>query len=103
MCLVQSERVLPLIFSAQMVFINFFILSQRNNRLPTFILIMPYKGRVHHAVVTQLHPNSNSVSVEWMERNETKGKEIELEALYALNASLFVILSFFKAYCLICD
>jgi hypothetical protein len=26
--------------------------------------------------------------VEWLERNETKGKEIELEALYALNQSL---------------
>jgi kinesin family protein 2/24 len=31
---------------------------------------------------------SSSVSVEWCERNETKGKEIELEALYALNTSL---------------
>ena len=47
-------------------------------------------GRVHQAVVTQLHPSSSSVSVEWVERNETKGKEIELEALYALNAALFV-------------
>lgn len=46
-------------------------------------------GRVHQAIVTQIHPNSNSVSVEWSERNETKGKEIELEAIYALNASLF--------------
>ena len=46
-------------------------------------------GRVHAAVVTQLHPSSNSVSVEWVERNETKGKEIELEALYTLNSALF--------------
>lgn len=45
-------------------------------------------GRIHQAVVTQLHPQSNSVSVEWCERNETKGKEIELEALYALNQAL---------------
>lgn len=45
-------------------------------------------GRIHHAVVTQLHVASNSVSVEWCERNETKGKEIELEALYALNSAL---------------
>ena len=45
-------------------------------------------GRVHQAVVTQLHAASSSVSVEWCERNETKGKEIELEALYALNMSL---------------
>ena len=45
-------------------------------------------GRVHQAIVTQLHAASSSVSVEWTERNETKGKEIELEALYALNASL---------------
>jgi hypothetical protein len=48
-------------------------------------------GRVHQAVVTQLHPASNSVSVEWCERNETKGKEIELEAILSLNSSLFVI------------
>ena len=49
-------------------------------------------GRIHQAVVTQLHPSSNSVSVEWCERNETKGKEIEIEAVYALshNASLLV-------------
>ncbi|CAF0789908.1 unnamed protein product [Brachionus calyciflorus] len=46
-------------------------------------------GRIHQAVITQLHPTSSSVSVEWSERNETKGKEIELEAIYALNSSLF--------------
>jgi kinesin family protein 2/24 len=34
-------------------------------------------GRVHHAVVTQLHPSSSSVSVEWCEKNETKGKEVK--------------------------
>lgn len=45
-------------------------------------------GRIHQAVVTQLHVASNSVSVEWCERNETKGKEIELEALYSLNSTL---------------
>lgn len=45
-------------------------------------------GRIHQAVVTQLHPASNSVSVEWCERNETKGKEIELEALFNLNQAL---------------
>lgn len=45
-------------------------------------------GRIHQAVVTQLHVSSNSVSVEWCERNETKGKEIELEALHALNSTL---------------
>ncbi len=47
-------------------------------------------GRIHQAVVTQLHQSSNSVSVEWCERNETKGKEIELEALHALNSTLVV-------------
>ena len=47
-------------------------------------------GRIHQAVVTQLNIASNSVSVEWSERNETKGKEIELEALYALNQNLLV-------------
>lgn len=45
-------------------------------------------GRIHQAIVTQLHPQSNSVSVEWSERNETKGKEIELDVLYNLNQAL---------------
>ena len=60
------------------------------------------KGRIHQAVVTQLHPQSNSVSVEWCERNETKGKVIELEALYALNQALLVCHHFFKSFFCFC-
>ncbi len=35
-------------------------------------------GRVHQAIVTQLHPSSSSVSVEWCEKSETKGKEVRI-------------------------
>ena len=31
-------------------------------------------GRIHSACVTDLKPESRSVSVEWFENNETKGK-----------------------------
>lgn len=68
------------IVGLRFILMNYYLICLKNN-----------KGRVHQAVVTQLHPISNSVSVEWCERNETKGKEIELEALYALNTTFFVI------------
>lgn len=45
-------------------------------------------GRVHGAVISKLNPPAKSVTVEWYERGETKGKEIELEAIFALNPEL---------------
>lgn len=42
-------------------------------------------GRVHSAVVSGINWDAKSVTVEWFERNETKGKEIDLEILSALN------------------
>ena len=35
-----------------------------------------FLGRVHKAIVTQLQANSASVTVEWFEDDETKGKEV---------------------------
>lgn len=46
-------------------------------------------GRIHSAMVSKVSPNSRSVTVEWFERGETKGKEVELDAILQLNADLF--------------
>lgn len=45
-------------------------------------------GRVHSAMVSKLNPAQRSVTVEWYERGETKGKEVELDMLLALNPEL---------------
>lgn len=45
-------------------------------------------GRVHSAMVSKLNPAQRSVTVEWYERGETKGKEVELDILLALNPNL---------------
>jgi len=45
-------------------------------------------GRIHSAVVSGVNTTTRSVTVEWFERGETKGKEIELDAILALNPDL---------------
>lgn len=47
-----------------------------------------FLGRVHSAMVSKLNPAQRSVTVEWYERGETKGKEVELDMLLALNPEL---------------
>ncbi|TNN68159.1 Kinesin-like protein KIF2A [Liparis tanakae] len=42
-------------------------------------------GRVHQAMVTSLHKDDAIVSVEWIENGETKGKEVDLANVFALN------------------
>ncbi|KAJ3606065.1 hypothetical protein NHX12_028108 [Muraenolepis orangiensis] len=42
-------------------------------------------GRIHHAMVTALNEDNESVTVEWLENGDTKGKEIDLESVFALN------------------
>ena len=39
-------------------------------------------------MVSKLNPAQRSVTVEWYERGETKGKEVELDMLLALNQDL---------------
>lgn len=39
-------------------------------------------------MVSKINFDARSVTVEWYERNETKGKEVELDAILALNAHL---------------
>ncbi|KAK4314747.1 hypothetical protein Pmani_013998 [Petrolisthes manimaculis] len=45
-------------------------------------------GRVHSATVSAVNPTAKSVTVEWFEKGETKGKEIEFDAVFALNPDL---------------
>ena len=47
-----------------------------------------FPGRIHSAVVSGINLETRSVTVEWFERGETKGKEIELEAILSLNQDL---------------
>ena len=47
-----------------------------------------FAGRIHSAVVSGINLETRSVTVEWFERGETKGKEIELEAILNLNQDL---------------
>lgn len=49
---------------------------------------MLYVGRVHSAMVSKINYDARSVTVEWYENNETKGKEIELDTILKLNAEL---------------
>jgi kinesin family protein 2/24 len=51
-------------------------------------IVMYFSGRVHSAMVSKLNPAARSVTVEWYERGETKGKEVELDMLLALNPEL---------------
>lgn len=39
-------------------------------------------------MVSKVNAAARSVTVEWYERGETKGKEVELDAILALNAEL---------------
>lgn len=45
-------------------------------------------GRVHGAVVSKVNQSGQCITVEWYERGETKGKEVELEAILSLNPEL---------------
>ncbi|XP_070195318.1 kinesin-like protein KIF2A isoform X6 [Littorina saxatilis] len=45
-------------------------------------------GRIHSAVISGVNQETQSATVEWFEKGETKGKEIEAEAIFALNPSL---------------
>lgn len=42
-------------------------------------------GRIHSAVISGINSDNRSVTVEWFEKGETKGKEIEFDAIFSLN------------------
>ncbi|XP_053536364.1 kinesin-like protein KIF2A isoform X1 [Ictalurus punctatus] len=45
-------------------------------------------GRIHQAMVTSLNEDNESVTVEWIENGDTKGKEIDLECIFSLNSDV---------------
>uniref|UniRef100_A0AAY4D260 Kinesin-like protein n=1 Tax=Denticeps clupeoides TaxID=299321 RepID=A0AAY4D260_9TELE len=45
-------------------------------------------GRIHQAMVTSLNEDNESVTVEWIENGDTKGKEIDLECIFSLNPDM---------------
>uniref|UniRef100_A0A8B9LCS7 Kinesin-like protein n=1 Tax=Astyanax mexicanus TaxID=7994 RepID=A0A8B9LCS7_ASTMX len=52
------------------------------------VKILFYVRRIHQAMVTSLNEDNESVTVEWIENGDTKGKEIDLESIFALNTDL---------------
>ncbi|GBN23733.1 Kinesin-like protein KIF2A [Araneus ventricosus] len=46
-------------------------------------------GRIHSAVISGINTVNRSLTVEWFESGETKGKEIEFSAIFNLNPDLF--------------
>ena len=61
------------IASALMKYIKW---KNRRNRTSSELLLFMLTGRVHSAVVSGINEESASVTVEWFEHNETKGKEV---------------------------
>ncbi|KAM3178337.1 hypothetical protein ACTXT7_002783 [Hymenolepis weldensis] len=45
-------------------------------------------GRIHSAIISGVNRDRNVVTVEWYERGEAKGKEIDMAAVFRLNPSL---------------
>ncbi|TSO77745.1 Kinesin-like protein KIF2A [Bagarius yarrelli] len=50
-----------------------------------YVEIKRSDGRIHQAMVTSLNEGNESVTVEWIENGDTKGKEIDLESIFSLN------------------
>ncbi|XP_070292958.1 kinesin-like protein KIF2A isoform X5 [Salvelinus sp. IW2-2015] len=50
-----------------------------------YVEIKRSDGRIHQALVTSLNEDNESVTVEWIENGDTKGKEIDFESIFALN------------------
>ncbi|KAG7481146.1 hypothetical protein MATL_G00063950 [Megalops atlanticus] len=53
-----------------------------------YVEIKRSDGRIHQAMVTSVNEENESVTVEWIENGDTKGKEIDLESVFALNPDL---------------
>ncbi|XP_044277417.1 kinesin-like protein KIF2B [Varanus komodoensis] len=54
----------------------------------TYLEIKRSDGRIHPALVTALHEDASSVTVEWIEKGTNKGKKVELSLAFSLNPHL---------------
>ncbi|OTF73158.1 hypothetical protein BLA29_008630, partial [Euroglyphus maynei] len=52
------------------------------------VKIQRTNGKIHGATVMTISYETKTVTVEWTEGEEVKGKEIDLEQIYRLNPSL---------------
>ncbi|KAM6111128.1 kinesin-like protein KIF2B [Pterocles gutturalis] len=57
-------------------------------QLGTCVEIKRSDGHIHSALVTELHESSSSITVEWVEKGATKGKQVDLQIIFALNPHL---------------
>jgi kinesin family protein 2/24 len=46
-------------------------------------------GRIHHAIIIKVNHAAKTVTVEWQEKNESKGKEVDLNSIIQFNPNLF--------------
>jgi len=46
-------------------------------------------GRIHQAIITKVNHAPKTVTVEWQEKDEGKGKEVDLDAIIQFNPNLF--------------
>ena len=51
------------------------------NTIPQLQCVFVFSGRIHSAVVSGVNNDAKTVTVEWFERGETKGKEVRRHAL----------------------
>lgn len=69
--------------------------ADRRGRASLYILSLSLSlpaGRIHQAMVTSLHEDNESVTVEWIENGDTKGKEVQLNLSRQLPVHLNVSL-----------
>jgi len=63
-------------------------LVMSNMKMGVNVDIKRSDGRIHSAVISGINYDTKSVTVEWFERGETKGKEIEVEQILEFNPDL---------------
>lgn len=59
-------------------------------QIGTKINIKRTDGRVHTAIVAGINYDQRSATVEWFEQGETKGKEIDMQAIESLNPEVLI-------------
>ncbi|XP_071886706.1 kinesin-like protein KIF2A isoform X6 [Anas platyrhynchos] len=64
------------------------VVTPRRSSQAQQLLAPVVSGRIHQAMVTSLNEDNESVTVEWFENGDTKGKEIDLESIFSLNPDL---------------
>ncbi|NXC42014.1 KIF2A protein, partial [Penelope pileata] len=54
----------------------------------TYVEIKRSNGCIHRALVTKLHENTSSITVEWLEKGTNKAKQVDLQHVFDLNPHL---------------